>query len=168
MQIDDDGLDQIRENNEYDLNSIYYEDCTELRDMSSTICENGLNDCLYYLPNDFRINVATPMNLAESISLSTFHLNCRSINKNLDEIKNLMCDLSTDNFSFDIIGLSEIFQIHKFTNYDLSGYHPIQYKTRSGNSEGRGGIGIYITKSIDYVVREDVSVFIDHVIESLY
>ncbi|KAK2149304.1 hypothetical protein LSH36_455g01026 [Paralvinella palmiformis] len=45
-------------------------------------------------------------------------------------------------------------------------YHNII--TRCRNEDGRGGAGLFIKDSINFKVREDLSVFIPHVYESLF
>ena len=44
-------------------------------------------------------------------SLSLFCLNCRRISANWDCIHELICNLSSHGFLFDIIGLTEVFKI---------------------------------------------------------
>lgn len=80
----------------------------------------------------------------------------------------MIANLSTEDFSFDIIGLSEIFKIHDLGNYHIDGYHPIQYKTRPIHDDGRGGVGVYIKNNLDFDIREDLSIFIPHVIETIF
>ena len=75
--------------------------------------------------------------------------------------------MSCDSFSFDIIGLSEIYKIHENVSYDYDGYN-FEYKTRSDNDDGRGGVALYVKDNITYTVRQDLSVFNAHVIESLF
>jgi len=74
------------------------------------------------------------------IALSSFHLNRRSLSSNWDAFYNILCDLHNKEFSFDII-------------------------TRCRNDDG---IGLYIKDSINFKVREDLSIFIPHVYESLF
>ena len=44
-------------------------------------------------------------------------------------------------------------------------YH---YFTRSDTDDGRGGVGLFINSNFTYVKRDDLSVFIPHVIESVF
>ena len=50
----------------------------------------------------------------------------------------------------------------------LDGYHPLEFKTRSDLNSSRGGVGIYVKDSLSYEVREDLSVFIPHVFETVF
>ena len=96
---------------------------------------------------------------------SVFHITCQSINAHWDELYDLIYYLNIKQLNVDIIGLTEVFQMHENINYDLDGYNPIEYKTRI---EGRGRVAMYINDSLNYKVQNDLSVFIRHVIESIY
>jgi len=69
---------------------------------------------------------------------------------------------------FDIVGLTEIFHIHKNITYDIPGYHPLEYNMRQNTQSARGGVGMYIRDNINFTNRTDISVFIPHVFESLF
>ena len=96
-----------------------------------------------------------------------FHINCQSINAHWDELHDLVRNISTQKYSVDVIGLSEVFKIHQNINYDMDGYHPIEYNIRS-DKNGRGGVAMYVKDSIDFKKQDDLSVFIPHVIESIF
>ena len=66
--------------------------------------DHGDNECKYYSPEHFAQNIHPTNN-----SLSLFCLNCRSISANWDCIHELICNLSSRGFLFDIIGLTEVF-----------------------------------------------------------
>ena len=63
------------------------------------------NDCGYYEPNHFRELTRCTQNCA-----SYFHLNGRSLSSNWESFNDLLCDLHDENFSFDYIGISEVFK----------------------------------------------------------
>ena len=46
-------------------------------------------------------------------------------------------------FHFDLIGLTEVFQIRDDISYNLTVYHSLQYSTRSDADDGRGGVALY-------------------------
>ena len=94
-----------------------------------------------------------------------FHWNCQGIGAHWDNFKSLLCEIHGDTFSFDYIGISETFRtdIH---NLNLPGYHDIISRTRENNS--RGGVGLYINENIQFTIREDISVFIPHIFESIF
>lgn len=119
--------------------------------------------CKYYSPLQFATTLASTKK-----ALSVFNINCQSINAHWDDLQNLFYDLSTPHFSFDIISLTEVFRNHEFANHTLNGYHPLIVKSRPDNDDGRGGVGIYIKDTLDFNVREDLSVFVPHVYESIF
>ena len=51
-------------------------------------------------------------------------------------------------------------------SFNITGYHCLQFQTRSDTDDGRGGVGLFINSNFTYVKRDDLSVFIPHVIES--
>ena len=53
--------------------------------------------------------------------------------------------MHTDNFSFDFIGLSEVFNVKRDQRLNLPGYQDIVYRTRD---DGRGGMSDYLSKRI--------------------
>ncbi|KAK2168568.1 hypothetical protein LSH36_16g14063, partial [Paralvinella palmiformis] len=66
------------------------------------------------------------------------------------------------------LGYIEVFHIHENVNYSIDGYHPIIYRTRPDTVRGRGGVALYINELLQYIVRQDLSVFISHAYESLF
>ena len=105
----------------------------------------------------------------ESVSRDTtsaFHLNCRSLSANWEAFQNLICDLHTDKFEFDYIGISEVFDCKRDDRLHLPGYHNLISRTR--NDGGKGGVGLFIKDNINFNVREDLSFYILHVFESIF
>ena len=102
-----------------------------------------------------------------NIALSMLCLNCRSLDALWDSFNELLISQSPDGLIFDLIGVTEIFRIRDEQRFKLNGYHNILYKTRCDTSDGHGGVGLYINETFDYFKREDISVFIPHVIESI-
>ena len=76
--------------------------------------------------------------------------------------------MSTTKFQFDLIGLTEVFKICDDVNYKLNGYHDLQFNTRPSTYDGHGGVGLYIKDNLTYVKRDDLSIFIPHVFESIF
>ena len=97
-----------------------------------------------------------------------FCINCRSINSNWDALNELIYNMSSEHFHFDIIALTEVFKLRDGFNYDINGYHEILSNTRDTLDDGHGGVGIYVNKNMPYLTRDDLSVFILHVLESLF
>ena len=53
-------------------------------------------------------------------------------------------------------------------NYKLNGYHDLQFNTRPDTDDGLGGVALYIKDNLTYVKRDDLSIFIPHVFESIF
>lgn len=117
--------------------------------------------CDYFTPNE--VNQRLPSKNTKN--LSVFSLNCRSLSAHWNDVKHLLSEL---NFPFDFIGFSEIFSIRKNALFALDGYHQLEYATRPENDDGRGGVGLFIKDSFSYIKRHDLSIFIAHVIETIF
>ena len=74
--------------------------------------------------------------------------------------------MHVNSFSFDIIGISEIYKTHNDPRISLEGYHNIISKCRDDGP--RGGVGMFIKSTLNYKIREDISVFIPHICETLF
>jgi hypothetical protein len=59
-----------------------------------------------------------------------------------------------------------LFQCDKYSRISLSGYHTII--TRCRNNSPRGGVGLFVKDNITYTVREDINLFVSHVLESFF
>jgi len=99
-------------------------------------------------------------------SLSYFHLNCRGLSTNWHSFRNLICDLHGESFAFDILGITEIFKCVDDTRLSLPGYHPLIMRCRDDGA--RGGVGLFIRENINFIIREDISVFTPHIFESIF
>ena len=88
---------------------------------------------------------------------SIFHLNIRSVNKNFENLKNLLQEIKHD---FKVIILSESWLKDENANqnslYQIPNYIPI-HQIRKGSSKG-GGVSIYIHKTLNYKLRCDKSI----------
>ncbi len=62
------------------------------------------------------------------------------------QIPTILCELRGDKFSFDVIGISEIFRTSGDMRLKLSGHHELQ--SRSRDDGPRGGVGIFLLKII--------------------
>ena len=52
--------------------------------------------------------------------------------------------------------------------FNITGYHCLQFQTRYDTDDSRGGVGLFIYSKFTYVKRDDLSVFIPHIIESVF
>ena len=89
---------------------------------------------------------------------SILHLNIRSIKKNFDNFKKILCSLD---FTFSVICFSETWldKLDSFT-YDFPNYTSINQK-RSDSK--RGGVSIYIHNSLNFISRPDLSINCDDI-----
>ena len=76
--------------------------------------------------------------------------------------------MTTDHCRFDFIGLTEEFKFYDDFNYSIQGYHAVEYNTRDNSDDGHGGVGIYVNSDMSYYRRDDLSIFIPYVIETLF
>ena len=61
-----------------------------------------------------------------------------------------------------------IFKIQDILHYKINGYHNLLFNTRLDADDGHGGVGLYISETFTYSKREDLSIFIPHVFESIF
>ena len=95
---------------------------------------------------------------AECLSLSVFHLNIRSLNKNYMSLLMLLENLG---IRFDIIALSEIRANNlQFLHNIMPGY---KFHYNSPTKSDLGGSGIFVRDSLTYHVREDIIIDCDNV-----
>ena len=158
-------LDQVNTSANYNFHSVYSD-----KNIDDELELSSLNfiesNCKYFLPCEVRenINFHSPRTIQD---LSIFSFNIRSLTGHWDAFTQLLYDMSDNNkFYFDIIGLSEIFNIPGNLPPKLPGYHPFEYKTRTDCI--KGGVGLYIKDSLKYKPRDDLTIFIPHVIETVF
>ena len=159
--LDNISLDQVRTDGTYDFVSRYEANNEDVGDdfdspFSSCNVENE------YLETDQFCN---KMKESQN-SISYFHLNCRGLSANWESFKDLIQDLQGDNFSFDFVGISEVFKCDLDGRLKLPGFQNII--TRCRESGSRGGVGLFIKDNINFKIRDDLSTFIPHVYESLF
>ncbi|KAJ8044616.1 RNA-directed DNA polymerase from mobile element jockey [Holothuria leucospilota] len=113
------------------------------------------DDCDYYATDDFNA-------LSSDSNFDLFHLNCRSLNRNLDKTVDY---LSLLNHNFSVIGFTEtwltdnISPLIRLDNYSLVENHRL-------NRRG-GGVCLFVRQKYKYVERTDLSIFNNN-IESLF
>ena len=138
--------------------------CDDDEDGDDDSCDDSpfqcINNCSYFEPDQFSNHVE------KSRGQSYFHLNCRGLSSNWELFRELLCDLHGDHFSFDIIGISEVFNCEYDNCISIPGYHDVH--TRCRHNGHRGGVALFIKENIQYKIREDISVIIPHIFESLF
>ena len=162
-QNSDINLDLLRDSPDYDLPQLYHTLIPNDNDYDN-IPFTGVNlDCKYYAPDQFN-ELSKEMRKTSSY----FHLNCQGLQSHWDNFHNLLCELHSTKFSFDFIGISEIFHVPNTDKLSLPGYHPLKVKTRNVVNGYRGGVGLYVNQNINFHERTDLTVFIPHIIESFF
>jgi len=68
---------------------------------------------------------------------------------------------------FSVIGISELFGM-SHNECHLEGYHPLEFAVRNNSNMSKGGVGIFVKNSLKYKHRPDLSIFIEHVFESIF
>ena len=124
--------------------------------------------CNYYEPQNLLNFVKKKVYHGNKHTQSYIHLNCRGLSSNWEKFQDLLCDMHSDEFSFDYIGISEVFRCDLDQRISLPGYHKFITRCREINDDNRGGVGLFVRESMDYKIRDDLSVFIPHVYESLF
>ena len=118
-----------------------------------------LNDSIsskYYSASDFLVTKL-------SNNFTMLHLNIASLNKHIDELRNLLTLL---NFPFDVIGISEtrLYDDNPLVNIGIEGYDFIHTPT----STKCGGAGFYIKSSYDYEINKEFTKSISNLTESMF
>ena len=91
------------------------------------------------------------------------HINIRSLPDKFDKFKIFLTNLDNENIQFYFILLCETFLIfHDLFN--ISGY---TFISRHHKRYRQGGVGIYVKNNINFIVRDDLSIFIEKSFETL-
>ena len=110
----------------------------------------------YFLENTFNTQIKDG-NFSTNC-LSMFHLNIRSVAKNLE---NLLSYLNNLDHEFSILGLSETwFTDNNVMNYNIDNYNHV-YNYRS--CKKGGGVSLFIRKTINFVLHKDLLIMDDSI-----
>jgi uncharacterized protein (UPF0128 family) len=92
----------------------------------------------------------------KSVCYRTIHLNVHSLPRKYDQLVNLLSHVEELDMKLDFTMLCEIFlNPVNYNNYDIPGYQFIESHRK--NKRG-GGVGIYINKTFQFSVRNDIAV----------
>ena len=155
-------FEQIRTNSNYDLTALLNEDGDVDDSIQDSPFNNRILQCGYYEPHKF----STEAEMKYTRGTSCFHINCRGLSNNWEGFRHLLCELHSEKFAFDFIGVSEAYRCDGDTRLRLPGYHDLISRCRIDGS--RGGVGLFIKDNIQYKIRQDLSVFEQHVFESVF
>ena len=159
------NISLIQTNKKFNLTTLYNETKHTENLMYNDQSPFSLNtsECKYFTSVEFSKYVKP-----ETVSLSMFCVNCRSLEAHWDTLQELLLTMSSNGLTLDFIGLTEIFKIQDVLHYKINGYHNLLFNTRLDADDGHGGIGLYISETFTYSKREDLSIFIPHVFESIF
>lgn len=118
----------------------------------------SIHVCNYYDPWNL------PKDLNKDNTISLLHVNARSLSSNFDDLYNLT---NSFNHEFEFIAITETWlPSHVPTSmFGLNGY-TLEHTGR--NNRRGGGVGIYVKSNFTYKILNDLSVFVDGCLESLF
>jgi len=95
--------------------------------------------------------------------LSILHVNCRSLNKNYDNLLQLIQQL---NFTVPVIAVTETWTTKATENdFNMPGY---VFTGKSRKHNNYGGVGLYILNNIDFKVRPDLTFDVIRLFDSVF
>ena len=93
------------------------------------------------------------------------HLNIRSLPDKFDKLKLLLSQLDNVNVNIDFILICETYLIERNHDlYQLPGYNCISRHRKQAKC---GGVGMYISDKYNYIISDDISLFVEHSFESV-
>ncbi len=120
------------------------------------------NNCNYISPDDVKLD-----NLSLNGSqITVHHLNIHSVPSKLDDLKTLLAKLKTRNLTIDVILLCETF----ITDNKKESCSVDDYKLFSEHRKNmsKGGVAIYVHKTLKYKERDDLRIFDEGFLESCF
>ena len=94
---------------------------------------------------------------------SAIHMNIRSLSDKCIKLKLYLERLDEIKIKFDFILLCETFCTN--TNFDLCNIAGYNLVCKNRKHMKAGGVGMYVSDRYEYVVREDLSLFQEHIFE---
>ena len=85
---------------------------------------------------------------------------------NWNPFHELIYNLSSDVFSFDIIGISEIYRCINNARLHLTGHHNLVSRCREDGPGG--GVDVFIKDNLVFKIRDDIGIFIPRIFESIF
>jgi exonuclease III len=102
----------------------------------------------------------------KSKNCSLLSLNIQTLNSKFQSFSDLIHFWREKNVVFDVVCLQETNNIQIPSLFDLPNYHPIIYKNRTNTSGG--GVAIYVHSSLKFSVLNELSIFHEQIIETLF
>ncbi len=98
ITIDNITLEQVETSEDYDFFNMY--NANDIPDTDNIVSE-------YFTCNNFNQKIGQK---CINENFGCLNLNCQSINAHWASLKHFLHDVSSDNFMFDVIGLTELFR----------------------------------------------------------
>ena len=98
---------------------------------------------------------------------SVLSLNIQSLASKFVELCAVIYSLMAKNYAPDIICLQEIWRLTDSSFFNLHGYQPLEFKSWQNDAQG-GGVDIYIKNNLNYTLNEEMSVFHDRILETIF
>ncbi|MBM3939212.1 MAG: endonuclease/exonuclease/phosphatase family protein [Sphingomonadales bacterium] len=118
-------------------------------------------NCSYVSESQFTIQTVTVN------KFNVLSLNIQSLQAKFESLKLFINYLSSSKREPEIICLQEIWRIESNSEFNLPGYQPLIFKTRTNLVQG-GGVGIFIKNGIKHQMCPNYSIFQDRIFESLF
>ena len=61
-----------------------------------------------------------------------------------------------------------MFHIENDQHFTLKGCHQLEFNTRPSSDDAHGGVALFINEKLNYIRRDDLSILIPHVMETLF
>lgn len=124
--------------------------------MSDVNSDSNVANCDYSYANDIK----------RFGNLSILHVNIRSLNKNMDNLKEMLAQLVKNNIIVDILLICETWLNSDNSAFvDIDGYNCYLQNRDLGKG---GGVAIYIQKHLESTVNDDIDFNLDKCYESLF
>ena len=138
------NLDQVQDDPMMNLINVCSDNNTEEDSLNDSPFNQCTLKCEYEDPNQLSKNL-------NNNNFCYFHINIQGLLSHWDNFTNTLNDMQNPSAPISIIGLSEIFMIPDKQIVQIPNYS-FEYKSREPPSNNRGGIGLYIHKSLKYKI----------------
>ena len=125
---------------------------------------DGINDitqCDYYDEEKFKQEISK--RYQDQAHLSFLHLNIRSLMNKVDDLQQYFAEIE---HNFSVIGISETWLDNNTESFVQLPNYPFINTNRA--TKTGGGVGMFISSSINYSVRTDFNVFKEDILEGIF
>ena len=133
---------------------------------TNPLYSNNSHNCQYYEEEA----CLDKMQDIKNETFSVLSLNIRSLPGKFNELKNFLTS-AFGTYKPNIICLQEIWNVGPYDNFDIDGYHPLNFNIRNVdglNPNAGGGVGVYVDRQLSSVPLTELSHFIPRVFESQF